>query len=101
MILHASPIQAGNQVKDRNGREVAFLNSMKDYKHKDKFTVVIIADTLAKFTDKKIEEPVKHFMGKTVHVAGSIELRRGQPQIILKNPQQIEIRKEGEAKKPA
>ena len=80
-------VLGANQVKDRNGKDIAFLNSMKDYKKDGNFTVVMFSDAIRKFQEgEEIKDVARHFKNKTVQVTGSIELRRGKPQIVLKKP---------------
>lgn len=92
-------VRNSNLIKDRNGKDVVFLNSMKDFKHNDNFTVVIFADTLAKFREQDIDDPSKHYRDKTVRVTGGVELRRGKAQIILKDPEKITLVEAGEAER--
>lgn len=94
-------VMNSNMIKDRNGKDVVFLNSMKDYKDDDNFTVVMFQDAVDEFQEHDIDDPSKHFKDKKVRVTGGIELRRGKAQIILKKMEQIEIVKEAEKRKAA
>jgi micrococcal nuclease len=65
--------------------KVCFLNFDKDYK--TTFTVVIFASDLPKFPPK----PDQYYRNKKVQVSGTIKEYRGKPEIILKEPDQINI----------
>lgn len=97
-VTVAFTVKNSNQIKDRNGNDMVFLNSMKDYRDDANFTVVIFAEALAKFRKRDVKAPATHYRNKKVRVTGGIELRRGKPQIILKSPEQITIVKEQAAK---
>ena len=87
-------VRNSSQIKDRNGNDMVFLNSMKNFRDDDNFTVVIFAEALAKFRKAEIKAPAEHYRDKKVRVTGGIELRRGKPQIILKSPERIRIVKD-------
>ena len=73
-------------------RGICFLNSQKNHRDKKNFTVVIRRAGLKAFKEKKIEQPAKQYRGKKIRVTGKIELYSNKrPQIIVKNPEQIEI----------
>jgi micrococcal nuclease len=43
------------------------------------------------YKDKFVKNPEKYYADKTVRIKGKISEYKGKPQIILKNPEQIEI----------
>jgi len=65
-----------------------FLNFEKPYPNQC-FTAVIFSSDQYKF----VESPEKYYSNKTVRVRGEIKEYKGKPQIILKEPRQIEIGK--------
>ena len=83
-------VVAGTLLSDRES-PICFLNSMKNFRSADNFTVVIFSEGLAKFKKVKIENPLEHFRDKTIRVTGVIGLRQGKPQIIVEYSEQIEI----------
>ncbi|MEM7816778.1 MAG: hypothetical protein QXZ20_02590, partial [Candidatus Aenigmatarchaeota archaeon] len=70
----------------RSKTNTIFLNFEKAYPNQC-FTVVIFSSDLSKFP----EMPEKYYYGKIVRVKGKITEYRGRPEIILKDPKQIEI----------
>jgi DNA/RNA endonuclease YhcR with UshA esterase domain len=71
--------------------DMGFLNSKRDYRDEDNFTVVMYDKALQKFKELGIDDPARHFRGKQIQVTGDVELRRGKPQIILEAPEKIRI----------
>jgi DNA/RNA endonuclease YhcR with UshA esterase domain len=72
-------------------REVAYLNSEKDYRSAENFTIFIGKDALAKFKEAKIDDPAKHYDGKTIEVTGKVTLYRERPQIPVARPDDIKV----------
>ena len=85
-------VEAGTLLKDREN-PICFLNSMKNFRSQDNFTVVIFSEALEKFSKANISNPAEHFKNKKIHVTGEIGLRQGKPQIIVEYVGQIEIAK--------
>lgn len=83
-------VAAGTLLKDRES-PICFLNSNRNYKANDNFTVVIFSEGLKKFQNAQIENPATHFQNKLIQVTGEIGLRQGKPQIIVEYVGQIEI----------
>ena len=76
----------------RGGKGTAsFLNIGKPYPEPERFTVVIWPEDRSRFPG----EPENYYLGKKVHVSGRIGTYKGSPQIILKDPNKIEIVKAG------
>ena len=72
-------------------KKICFLNSLKNYRDKDSFTVIIKGDTLELFTKAKILDPAKHFLGKKIRVRGKVVEHRSKPQIAVTKVDQIKI----------
>ncbi|MEM5835278.1 MAG: thermonuclease family protein [Candidatus Aenigmatarchaeota archaeon] len=70
----------------RSKTNTIFLNFEKAYPNQC-FTAVIFSSDLSKFP----EMPEKYYYGKIVRVKGKITEYQGKPEIILKDPKQIEI----------
>jgi DNA/RNA endonuclease YhcR with UshA esterase domain len=68
--------------------KVCFLNFHKNWKRY--FTAVIFASDFHKFP----EPPKNYYNGKKVRITGLIKKYQGKPEIIIKNPSQIEILEE-------
>lgn len=83
-------VVAGTLLSDRED-PICFLNSMKNFRSQNNFTVVIFSEGLAKFKKVKIDNPLEHFRDKTIRVTGVIGLRQGKAQIIVEYSEQIEI----------
>jgi hypothetical protein len=79
------------EVKSTGGKGICFLNSEADYKDANNFTILIPKETMAKFGKTKIDDPQKHFKGKTVLVTGTVTLYQKKPQIKVEDPDQIKV----------
>ncbi len=77
----------GTVVATYNSGKVCFLNFDSDYKRH--FTVVIFASAFSLFP----LNPERFYQGKKVRISGYIKEYRGKPEIILEDPNQIEILK--------
>lgn len=85
------------------GKDVCFLNSKKDHRDEDNFTVVIFKDGLERLKSDGIENPAEHFLNATIRVRGVIEKRDGRPQIVVEEPGQIVVvtpAEEADAREP-
>ena len=74
-------------------RRIGFLNSSKNYRDDDSFTVVMFEEVLEKFAAQDIDDPPAHYLNKRIEFTGDVRLRRGKPQIILTSPKDIKILK--------
>jgi hypothetical protein len=72
-------------------KDVCFLNSEKDRRAEDNFTAVIFEEGLAKFRDAGIENPALHFLDRKIRVRGVVAEHKDQPQIVVRQPDQIEV----------
>ena len=68
-----------------------YLNSRKDFRDDENFTVVIFSEGLESFADAGIADPAKQFRGKTIRVTGTVELYKDKPQIKVERADQIEL----------
>jgi len=75
----------GTVVNTYNSGKVVFLNFDEDYK--STFTVVIFPDDWPKFP----EPPEELFLDKKVRVKGLVKEYQGAPEIIVEEPEQIEV----------
>ena len=75
----------GKIVRTHRTKRVCFLNFDPDYRHT--LTGVIFASDLSKFP----KDPQKFYLNKKVRITGLIKQYKGAPEIIIKDPAQIEI----------
>ncbi|HRV95860.1 MAG TPA: nuclease, partial [Anaerolineae bacterium] len=75
----------GQIVNTYNSDKVIFLNFDQDYRNS--FKVVIFPDAWSLFPDS----PDIYFQDKMVRVTGSIKIYQNSPEIIVDQPDQIEI----------
>ncbi len=73
------------------GNGVYFINSEEDFKSEKNFTIFVNADGVKKLKEAKIEDPATHFKGKTVRVSGTVKMYKEKPEIVVEDPNQIEI----------
>lgn len=72
-------------------RRACFLNSRKNHRDAENFTVVIFREALARFAEAGIDDPANHFDGRTIRVRGLVAERDDKPQIVVETPDQIEV----------
>lgn len=72
-------------VATKDTGKVTFLNSRQDYQ--GHFYVAIFPDDYAAFP----APPAEHFRGRCVVIQGRIELYRGSPQIVLREPGDLQL----------
>jgi micrococcal nuclease len=75
----------GEVVASYNSGKSCFLNFHPDYQNH--FTAVIFASDFDKFPP----EPEEKYLHRTIRVRGLIKEYKGKPEIILQNPEQIQI----------
>jgi len=80
-------VVASSRVLDSG--KFCFLNSQKNFTHKENFTVAIDSKAIAKYAETNVDEPAEHFRGKTIRVRGKVTLYRQKPQIVVSDPAQI------------
>lgn len=78
-------IVKGKIINTYDSGKAIFLNFHKDYRHT--FTAVIFKSDEYKFNF----EPEKYYLNKKVKIRGKIKVYKGAPEIIVEEPDQIEI----------
>ncbi|HWB00935.1 MAG TPA: hypothetical protein VG713_20730 [Pirellulales bacterium] len=78
------------------GRKLAakgpcILNSMRNFRDKDNFSVIMFAEALDKYKEVGVQDPSEHLYGKKIQVTGKIELYKEQPQIKVTDPDEIKL----------
>jgi hypothetical protein len=81
-------VASSSLLKDR---DMCFLNSLKDHRQDDNFSVVLRKAGLKAFADKEIEDPAKHFLKKKVRVEGKVELYNKKPQLVVTKFEQLKV----------
>ena len=81
-------VRAARLLEDK---QMCFLNTREDRREADNFTVVIFRGGLARFREADIENPADHFRDRTIRVRGVVAEHKGQPQIVVEDPEQIEL----------
>ena len=79
------------EVKSTGGNTNRYLNSEKDYRSDDNFTIFIPGAVLEKFKDAQIEDPAAYYLSKTIRVTGKVVLADEKPQIKIAGPDQINV----------
>ena len=72
-------------------KDICFLNSCRDRRDDDNFTVVIFKAGLTSFKSAGIENPALHFLDRKIRVRGVVSEHKGEPQIVVEDPAQIEL----------
>jgi len=72
-------------------KELGFLNSLKDHRSGDNFSVVLRKAGLKSFKDNQIDDPAKHFLKKKIRIEGKVELYNKKPQILVTKFEQIKV----------
>jgi DNA/RNA endonuclease YhcR with UshA esterase domain len=71
--------------------DMAYLNSDKDYRSPENFTIFMDKGAVDRFKEARIDDPAKHYQGKTIVVTGKVTLYRERPQIAIKGPNDIKV----------
>jgi hypothetical protein len=79
------------EVRSTGGNTARYLNSEADFRGEKNFAVFIPNVALAAFKQAGVEDPGKHFYGKTILVTGTVAVAQHRPQIRVENPSQIKI----------
>jgi hypothetical protein len=88
------------EVKSTGGKTARYLNSETDFRTDKNFAVFIPNVALDAFKKAGIEDPGKHYFGKTIVVSGTVALSQSRPEIRVENPGQIKV-VNGAAEPPA
>jgi DNA/RNA endonuclease YhcR with UshA esterase domain len=87
-VIVEMEVESSSFLKDK---ELCFLNSLKDHRSEDNFSVVLKKEALKVFKDNKIEDPAKHYLKKKIQVEGKVELFKDKPQIVLEKFEQLKV----------
>jgi DNA/RNA endonuclease YhcR with UshA esterase domain len=68
-----------------------FLDSEEDHHDSRNFAVAVTEIGKGKFKEARIDDPARHFKGKTIRVTGLVRVKDNQPQIEVNDPGQIEV----------
>jgi DNA/RNA endonuclease YhcR with UshA esterase domain len=69
-----------------------FLNSEKSFRDGKNFTIMLDLDKAGdRFKEAKIDDPAKHYAGKTIRVTGTVSEYQNRPEIIVTDPEQIKV----------
>jgi DNA/RNA endonuclease YhcR with UshA esterase domain len=99
-----SPPEAANRVNERVTVEMLvkaakncphcsqiFLDSEEDHHAPNNLAVALTGTGAARFKEARIDDPARHFKGKTIRVTGVVTLKANRPQIEVDDPGQIEF----------
>jgi hypothetical protein len=81
------PVVEANYAESSNGQPT-FLNIGGKYVDPNRFTIVIWGRDRDKFS----ADPAQYYLGVTICVSGTIEEYKGIPEIVVQEPEQIEVR---------
>lgn len=80
------------QATGGNPKKRFFLNSEKNFRDERNFTIVLDMGAAGnKFAAAKIGDPAKHYAGKKIRVTGTVATYMDRPEIIVTDPQQIQL----------
>jgi alkaline phosphatase D len=73
------------------GGEMIFLNSAKDFRSDENFTIVLDRKAQDSLKEKGVADVRSHFDGQAIRVVGTLSLYREKPQIIVSEAGKIRI----------
>jgi hypothetical protein len=68
-----------------------FLDSEQDHHDPNNLAVAVTETGKVRFKELRIDDPARHFQGKTIRVQGVVTLKDNRPRIDVDDPRQIEI----------
>ena len=68
-----------------------FLDSEEDHHDPKNMAVAVTETGAARFKEARIDDPARHFRGKTIRVQGVVTLKDNRPRIDVDDPRQIEV----------
>jgi hypothetical protein len=77
--------------KNAVSRKTVFLDSEEDFRDDKNLAILIGHEHLAKFQAAKIDDPAKHYKGKTIRVTGKVISEMDQIRIRVDDPEQIVV----------
>jgi hypothetical protein len=81
-------VRAARSLADK---DMCFLNSRRDHRDAETFTVVIFKPGLERFGKAGIDNPALHFLDRKIRVRGTVGMHKDRPQIVVEDPAQIEL----------
>lgn len=72
---------------------IGFLNSEADFRSEQNFTAVVFDEGLKKFEAAGVKDFAAHFKNRRIRVTGQVSARKDRYQIVVSDPQQIELLK--------
>jgi hypothetical protein len=81
-------VRAARSLADK---DMCFLNSRRDHRDAETFTVVIFKPGLERFGEAGIDNPALHFLDRKIRVRGTVATHKDRPQIVVEDPGQIEL----------
>jgi DNA/RNA endonuclease YhcR with UshA esterase domain len=79
------------EVKSTGGNTARYLNSEADFKSEKNFAIFIPNAALPAFKKAEVDDPGKHYYGKTIVVSGTVALVQNRSQIRVEDPSQIKV----------
>jgi DNA/RNA endonuclease YhcR with UshA esterase domain len=99
-----TPLEAANRINEQVTVEMTvraakncphcsqiFLDSEEDHHDPNNLAVAVTETGAARFKGVRIDNPARHFQGKTIRVQGVVRLKDNRPQIEVDDPDQIEV----------
>jgi DNA/RNA endonuclease YhcR with UshA esterase domain len=99
-----SPVEAAGRVNEQVTVEMLvkaakncphcsqiFLDSEEDHHDPNNMAVAVTGTGAARFKGVGVDDPARHFQGKTIRVQGVVTLKDNRPQIEVDDPRQIEV----------
>ena len=68
-----------------------FLDSEQDHHDPNNLAVAVTETGKVRFKELRIDDPARHFQGKTIRVQGVVTLKDNRPHIKVDDPGQIEV----------
>jgi hypothetical protein len=99
-----SPLEAASRINERVTVEMLvraakncphcsqiFLDSEEDHHDPNNLAVAVTETGAARFKGARVDDPARHFRGKTIRVTGVVTLKDNRPRIEVDDPGQIEV----------
>jgi hypothetical protein len=68
-----------------------YLDSERDFRDTRNFAVVITKAGAARFKKAGVDDPARHFLGKTVRASGKVKDVKGVPRIEVDDPGRLKV----------
>jgi hypothetical protein len=99
-----TPLEAANRINEQVTVEMTvraakncpqcsqiFLDSEKDHHDPNNLAVAVTDTGAARFKGVRIDDPARHFQGRTIRDTGVVKLKDNRPRIEVDDPGQIEV----------